>query len=215
MNKLPIEVQRKIFEYDSTFSVLYCECVKEIPDVFIAKEHERSYLGLFNNIENNSVIHFDIDAMSHSKPYLYLKYMGFSYIAHFNSITYITTEGVKRFIYEDNSTIEQVRLEGIDTRLRPWEWWMILTSYDNKDSVCLSCDYHQIHGYMIQVNNINSNSCVSMPIYIQDAKALNKKVRNEMLHTLNQHGCSSYFKDYLFSDKIGYIPNALHRYYLL
>ena len=53
--------------------------------------------------------------------------MGFTYIAHFNTITYITTEGVKRFIYEDNTSIEYARVDGIDTRLRPWEWWMILT----------------------------------------------------------------------------------------
>ena len=61
---------------------------------------------------------------------------------------FVNTDNQDRFIYNNCSIIE-ARKDGIDTRLRKWEWW--ITLYYNNTTTILSCNYQQMHGIYIEL----------------------------------------------------------------
>ena len=217
MFQLPMEILQRIFEFDSTYHQFYQLCLDEIPDEAIAQEHKRHYLDL--QTKERREIRFYIDTLSGDQSYLYIGYFGFSYFGNFTHLTYVSTEGVKRFMY-DNQTVEDSREDGIDTRLRDWEWWITLSFDNNPDRatpepVCVSCEYHQIHGCMLQVYSINSKSAISYPIQEREAKILCRSVRSALLTSDLANHYTTIYGDYPLNGQCCVIPNAMHRIYML
>jgi len=216
MYQLPIDIQRKIFEFDSTYRIDYNQCMDEIPDEKIARSHKEYYNSRSPYVAHNPLICFEIDTFSGDIPYLYLAYYGFNYYGNFNKITYITTEGVKRFIYREiYNSIELARMDGIDSRLRNWEWWIILETDNNEEKICLSCEYHQVHGRLLQLYFMNTKSSLTVPIDEKDVKILNRTIRQELLNSSISSHFTYDFKDFQLNGRECIIPNALHRYYVL
>ena len=202
----PNEIWSRIFEYDPTYKHLFHQCLDEIPDIKIAKNHKHFYDSLLVN----NRISFDIDTISGSCPYLCIAVDEFTFFGNFTSVDFINTEHNKRSIY-DNDSVINARKDGIDTRLRPWEWWLHL--YYNNTTTILSCSYQQIHGVLLEILYMENQNTMTKQISESTAKQLYTLVKDCWLSSDNGLHCRKDQKEYTIHKSCLTIPNAMIRTY--
>jgi len=204
---LPADIWTHIFEYDPTYRHLFRKCVDEIPDIQIAKAHRSHYNEMISLMKNR--MSFNIDTISGPVPYIYLSFQDFSFFGNFTKMDFINTDNKERFIY-NNSSIIDARNDGIDTRLRPWEWWIVL--YYNNVTTVLSCNYQQMHGIYIEVKFEHTQTTLSKMITENDAINLYKEIKDSMFHgSLSVNNTIIHYKDFPVCNSQGTIPNATIR----
>ena len=203
---LPADIWTRIFEYDPTYKHLFRKCLDEIPDIQIAKANKYHYTESFKRIKNRRSFH--LDSISGPVPYIYLSYQDFSFFGNFTIMDFINTDNKERFIYNNGSVID-ARKDGIDTRLRPWEWWITL-QYNNSTTL-LSCSYQQMHGIYIELKFDHTQTTITKQITEFDAIALYKEIKDTILHTSEYKHTTIQYKDYPIFHSQGKIPNAVIR----
>lgn len=203
---LPDEIWSRIFEYDPTYKNLFHQCLYEIPDTKIAKVHKQYYDKLLQ--QNN--LSFNIDTISSSCPYLSISVGDFTFFGNFTNVQFINTDHNKRCIY-DNDSVINARNDGIDTRLRPWEWWLHL-NYNNTTTI-LSCSYQQVHGVLLEIISMENQNSMTKQITESTAKQLYTLVKDCWLSTNNGLHCLTQQKEYAIHNSSLTIPNAMIRTY--
>ena len=203
---LPDEIWSRIFEYDPTYKNLFHKCLHEIPDIKIAKAHKQYYEKLLQQ----SNLSFNIDTISSSCPYLSITVGDFTFFGNFTTVQFINTDHNKRSIY-DNDSVINARNDGIDTRLRPWEWWLHL-NYNNTTTI-LSCSYQQVHGVLLEIISMENQNSMTKQITESTAKQLYTLVKDCWLSSDNGLHCRTQQKDYAIHNSCLTIPNAMIRTY--
>lgn len=201
---LPNEIWGIIFEYDPTYKHLFHRCIDEIPDIHLAKSHKYIYETMF--IRNINRISFHLDTLSGTVPYISLIIQDFTYFGNFNILQYINTDNNDRFIY-NNSNVYEARKDGIDTRLRRWEWWINLIY--NNTTTTISCSYHQIHGIMLEILFQETQTTMSKQITENEAIHLGRIVKQELVEENDNQQFTVNYSD--FNNGIRNIPNAIIR----
>ena len=157
---LPVEVWRNIFEFDPTYHEHFRTCLMEVPDECIYRQHRSGRAGSNGissaKIESSDCIpEFTLWLQAAETPYLDIRLDRMLFIYEFTTLDLITTHGVSRFVY-NHQTVEDARQDGIDTRLRKWEWWMrIYTGSEGSAPTWISCSYHQSHGWLFEIRTGN------------------------------------------------------------
>ena len=205
---LPADIWCRIFEYDPTYKHLFRKCLDEIPDIQIAKAHKLHYTSSMNIMNNR--YSFNMDTISGPVPYIYLAFKDFSFFGNFTKMEFINTDNQDRFIY-NNSSIVKARLDGIDTRLRKWEWW--ITLYYNNTTTILSCNYQQMHGIYIELTLDNTQTKSSKIITENDAIAVYKEIKDSLLNSSDYKHVTTQYKDFPIYHQQRIIPNATIRTY--
>ena len=215
---LPTDIWRRIFEYDPTYKDLFRKCIDEIPDIQIEKTH-KSHYSTSMNIMNNR-FSFNMDTISGPLPYIYLAFKDFSFFGNFTKMEFVNTDNQHRFIYNNsrrlydpriNSSIVKARLDGIDTRLRKWEWW--ITLYYNNTTTILSCNYQQMHGIYIELTLDNTQTRTSKRITENDAIIIYNEIKDTLLNSSEYKHVTTQYKDFPIYHQQGIIPNATIRTY--
>lgn len=207
---LPQVIWKLIFEFDPTYKNILCQCIDEIPDTRIAKTHKEYYNSYHNACSDR--VSFHIDTLSGSCPYISLAVQDLLFFGNCTTLQFIHANNQPRSIYNNNS-VYHARLDGIDTRLRPWEWWITL-EYNNTITL-ISCAYHQIHGILIEIEFKPCQNTITKQINEQTAIRLFKQVKNIFLNTNNQPALSCFVehKQHNIFHSQCTIPNAEFRTY--
>ena len=158
----------------------------------------------------NNRYSFNMDTISGPVPYIYLAFKDFSFFGNFTKMEFINTDNQHRFIY-NNSSILEARKDGIDTRLRKWEWW--ITLYYNNSTTILSCNYQQMHGIYIELTLENTQTSTSKRITENDAIAIYNEIKDSLLNSSDYKHATTHYKDFPIYHSQGIIPNATIRTY--
>tara|TARA_B100001059_G_scaffold236803_1_gene290601 strand:- start:4391 stop:5035 length:645 start_codon:yes stop_codon:yes gene_type:complete len=202
----PNEIWCRIFEYDPTYKHLFRKCLDEIPDIQIAKANKYHYNDSLKRNNNRRTFH--LDSISGPVPYIYLSFQEFSFFGNFTKMDFINTDNQDRFIY-NNGSITDARKDGIDTRLRPWEWWIKL--YYNNSTTLLSCNYQQMHGVYIEIKFEHTQTSLSKMITEPNAIALYKEIKDALIQDSVFKYTTIHYKDFPIYHTQGIIPNATIR----
>ena len=205
---LPSDIWTRIFEYDPTYKDIFRKCLDEIPDIQIAKMHKYHYTTSMNIMNNR--YSFNMDTISGPVPYIYLAFKDFSFFGNFTKMEFVNTDNQDRFIY-NNSSIIEARKDGIDTRLRKWEWW--ITLYYNNTTTILSCNYQQMHGIYIELTLDNTQTTTSKRITENDAIIIYNEIKDTLLNSSEYKHVTTQYKDFPVYHSQGIIPNATIRTY--
>ena len=217
---LPTEIWKIIFEYDSTYRDVFSDCLDEVPDEYIYRTHCRQRhecKNTDNALQLGTPIKIYIDFSlwldAGASPYIDIRLERMLFICDFTKLSLITPSGVHRFIYE-NSDVENARQDGIDTRLRTWEWWIQVDNSDenNQNSIFtwVSCSYHQIHGYLFETRV--GNGFTHLDITEQAAKRLYKSMTSH-LSNFSNNLVNDYHDNFTMPGTVCSIPNARFRVY--
>ena len=214
---LPTEIWKIIFEYDSTYRVIFSKCLDEVPDEYIYRTHCRQRHQSENSMEMGlpikKYIDFSLWLDAGDSPYLDIRLEHMLFICDFTKLSLITPSGSHRFIYEQND-VENARQDGIDTRLRTWEWWIQVDNSDvntqHSAFTWVSCSYHQIHGYLFETRL--GNGFTHLEITKQEAKRLYKSMISHLSNFAN-HLVSDYHDSFTMPGTVCSIPNARFRVY--
>ena len=146
-------------------------------------------------------------------PYIDIRLERLLFIYDFNKLSLITPDGVHRFLYE-NSDVENARQDGVDTRLRAWEWWMQVDSEENNQQsaiTSLSCSYHQIHGYLFETRS--KNGFIHFEVTEQTAKQLYKAMTLSFSNLHPDYLVRDYQDLFIMPGTVCSIPDARFRVY--
>lgn len=214
---LPTEIWRIIFEYDSTYRDAFTDCLDEVPDEYIYRTQSRKRFqdGKQSDfgIPIKKYIDFNLWFYAGDSPYIDIRLERLLFICDFTKLSLITPCGVPRFIY-NNSGTETARQDGIDTRLRTWEWWIRLD--ENSENIphsvitWVSCSYHQIHGYLFEARV--GNCFTHWEISELDAKRLYKALVSNLSNFVD-HLVEEYRDILIQPGTVCMVPNALFRVY--
>ena len=213
-SKLPVELWRIIFEYDSTYRNILTTCLDEVPDEYIfrtqcRKRFQNAKQGDFG-IPIKKYIDFTLWVYAGDSPYIDIRIERMLFICDFTKLSLITASGVNRFIYE-NGDIETARQDGIDTRLRRWEWWIRIDGREQpSETTWISCSYHQIHGCLFETRL--GCSFTHFEISELDAWRLYNALTSNF-YTFVNHLVDDYRDTLVIPGTVCTIPNARFRVY--
>jgi hypothetical protein len=211
---LPVEIWRTIFEYDSTYRDIFADCLDEVPDEYIFRtqcrrrfqDGRQSDFG----VPIKKYIDFTLWLYAGDSPYIDIRLGSTLFIYEFTTLSLITPGRTHRFIYE-NSDTETARQDGIDTRLRPWEWWIRFDRDDRHSTVTwVSCSYHQIHGYLFETRF--GDGFTHLEVSEMDARRLYKIMTSSFLNFVN-HLVEDYRGALVMPGTVCVVPNARFRVY--
>jgi hypothetical protein len=165
--KFPQEVLGLIYQFDTTYHARFKDALFDIPDQIIhfkkkSKYRKRNYvLAAIRELSTINHIFFNIGT--------------FRVFYDFTTLIFIKPL-VSRFIY-NNLTISEARDEGIDTRLRYWEWWILLNKH-----LYISCTYRPDSSIIFEIYNTKNmttiqheiDEAIAIELYQQMAIEINK-----------------------------------------
>lgn len=165
--KLPQEVLGLIYQFDNTYHVPFKVALFDIPDQIIHFKKKGAYR------KRNYVIAAIREMDTINNIFFNIGY--FRFIYDFTTLILMKPRS-PRFIY-NNLTISEAREEGIDTRLRYWEWWILLNRH-----VYISCTYREDSSVIFEIYNTKHmtttqreiDETVAIELYEQMAIEINK-----------------------------------------
>ena len=147
--KLSQEVIGLIYQFDSTYHVIFKKALFDIPDQIMHFKKKARYR------KSNHII-ASIREMS-TFNHIFFNIGSFRMFYDFTTLIYMQPNS-ERFIHQ-NMTVLEAREENVDTRLRYWEWWILLNR-----NLYISCSYRQDSNILFEIYNVSNMTIVQHEI---------------------------------------------------